>query len=108
MNVLDALPKSRHGQAKAAIREITLAENKKEAHEAIEEFAEEFGPKGPKAVAKIENEKESLLTYYDYPAEHWQHLRTSNPIESVFAPVRARAKFKNGKLVEGIEEKVAA
>ncbi len=150
-NVLDALPKSRHAQAKAAIREITLAENKKEAHEAIEEFAEEFGPKWPKAVAKIENEKESLLTYYDYPAEHWQHLRTSNPIESVFAPVRARtdvtkgpgsrqaglamifklmeaaegrwrklngshlvalvrarAKFKNGKLVEGIEEKVAA
>ncbi len=151
MNVLDALPKSRHAQAKAAIREITLAENKKEAQEAIEELAEEFGPKWPKAVAKIENEKESLLTYYDYPAEHWQHLRTSNPIESVFAPVRARtdvtkgpgsrqaglamiyklmeaaegrwrklngshlvalvragAKFKNGKLVEGIEEKVAA
>ena len=63
---------------------------------AIEEFAGEFGAKWPKAVAKIVDEKEALLAYYDYPAEHWRHLRTTNPIESVFAPVRARTEVTKG------------
>ena len=89
-NVLDALPKSVHRRAKKAISEITEAENKVQAHKAVKEFAEEFGRKWPKAVAKIEDEKEALLCYYDYPAEHWRHLRTTNPIESPFATVRAR------------------
>ena len=89
-NVLNAMPKSVHSRAKKAIHEITEAENKKEAEAAIEEFASEFGAKWPKAVSKIVDEQEALLAFYDYPAEHWCHLRTSNPIESVFAPVRAR------------------
>ena len=150
-NELDSMPKSVHSRAKAAIHEITCAEDKKHAEAAIEAFADEFGKKWPKAVAKIVDERDALLTFYDYPAQHWRHLRTTNPIESVFAPVRARtditkgagsrqaglamifklmeaaegrwrkligahlvalvragAKFNNGELVEGSEEKVAA
>ncbi len=150
-NVLDSMPKSVHPRAKAAIREITEAEDKSYAEAAIEAFADEFGVKWPRAVSKIVEDKEALLSFYDYPAEHWRHLRTTNPIESVFAPVRARtditkgpgsrqaglamiyklmeaaegrwrkltgshlvalvragAEFRNGELVEGTEEKVAA
>jgi putative transposase len=80
-NVLDALPKSVHRAAKKAIREITEAENKARAEAAIQAFAAEFVTKWPKAVAKIVEEKEVLLTFYDFPAEHWRHLRTTNPIE---------------------------
>jgi putative transposase len=96
MNVLDSMPKSVHGRAKAAIHEITCAENKKEASKAIKEFAAEFGVKWPKASEKITFEKEVLLTFYDYPAQHWVHLRTTNPIESTFAPVRARTDITKG------------
>ncbi len=96
MNVLDSLPKSVHRRAKGAIKEITCAENKQEATKAIEEFACEFGVKWPKAVSKITAEKEVLLTFYDFPAEHWRHLRTTNPIESAFAPVRARTDLTKG------------
>jgi putative transposase len=95
-NVLDSLPKSVHRRAKGAIKEITCAENKREATKAIEEFASEFGVKWPKAVSKITSEKEALLAFYDYPAEHWRHLRTTNPIESTFAPVRARTDLTKG------------
>ena len=95
-NVLDALPKSVHRRAKKAIREITEAENKAEARKAIKEFSQEFGAKWPKAAAKIEDEGEALLAYYDYPAEHWKHLRTTNPIESPFATVRARTDLTKG------------
>ena len=95
-NVLDSLPKSVHGRAKAAIKEITEAEDKKHAERAIEEFASEFGAKWPKAVSKIVEDKDALLTFYDYPALHWRHLRTTNPIESVFAPVRARTDITKG------------
>jgi putative transposase len=95
-NVLDSLPKSVHGRAKKAIHEITEAENKAEAEKAIKEFSGEFGRKWPKAAAKIADEKEALLAYYDYPAEHWRHLRTTNPIESPFATVRARTDITKG------------
>jgi putative transposase len=95
-NVLDALPKSVHERAKKAIHEITCAENKAEAERAVEAFADEFGTKWPKAVAKVVDERELLLAYYDYPAEHWIHLRTTNPIESTFAPVRARTDVTKG------------
>lgn len=95
-NVLDSMPKSVHRRAKAAIHEITEAEDKAHAKEAIEAFADEFGAKWPKAVAKIADEKDILLTFYDYPAEHWRHLRTTNPIESTFAPVRARTDLTKG------------
>jgi putative transposase len=81
---------------KCAIKEITCAENEIEASIAIEVFASEFGARWPKAVSKITSEKEALLAFYDYPAEHWRHLRTTNPIESTFAPVRARADLTKG------------
>jgi putative transposase len=96
MNVLDSMPKSVHRRAKAAIHEITQAENKAEARKALEAFAREFGVRWPKAAAKIEDEKEALLAFYDFPAEHWVHLRTTNPIESTFAPVRARTDVTKG------------
>jgi putative transposase len=96
-NVLDALPKSVHRRVKKAIHEITEAENKQEALRAIEAFAKEFGAKWPKAAAKIVEEQEILLAFYDFPAEHWVHLRTTNPIESTFfAPVRARTDLTKG------------
>lgn len=96
MNVLDSMPKSVHSRAKAAIKEITCAENKKEAIKAIEEFVSEFGAKWPKAVSKITDDTEALLAFYDYPAQHWIHLRTTNPIESVFSAVRARTDITKG------------
>ena len=95
-NVLDSLPKSVHPRAKAAIKELTCAENKKHAEAAMEAFADEFGKKWPKAVAKIVGDKDALPTFYDYPALHWRHLRTTNPIESVFALVRARTDITKG------------
>ena len=96
INTLDSMPKSVHSRAKVAIKEITEAEDKKHAQTAIEAFAGEFGAKWPKAVAKITDDREALLTFYDYPAQHWRHLRTTNPIESVFAPVRARTDVTKG------------
>lgn len=95
-NVLDALPKSAHGRAKKAIKEITEAENKTQAKKAIKEFEGEFSKKWPKAVAKVTSDEEALLCYYDYPAEHWRHLRTTNPIESPFATVRSRTDITKG------------
>ncbi len=96
-NVLDALPKSVHRRAKKAIKEVTEAENKHEATEAIKGFEREFGKKKwPKAAAKITGEEEALLAYYDFPAEHWRHLRTTNPVESAFATVRARTDITKG------------
>jgi len=66
-------------QAKKAIHEISCAENKTEGARAIEAFADEFGTKWPRAVAKIVGEKEQPLAFYEFPAEHWRHLRTTNP-----------------------------
>jgi len=95
-NVLDSLPKSVHSRAKAAIGEITRAENKDEARMAVKAFAQEFGTKWPKAAGKITDEEEALLAFYDFPAEHWIHLRSTNPIESPFASVRARTDVAKG------------
>jgi putative transposase len=95
-NVLDALPKSVHGRAKAAIREITEAEDKAHARRAVEAFSEEFGVKWPRVAERITKDEEALLRYYDYPADHWHHLRTTNLIESPFACVRARTKLTQG------------
>lgn len=95
-NVLDSLPKSVHRRAKAAIKEITCAESKAHAQRAVEAFAAEFSTKWPKAAGKITDDREALLRFYDYPAEHWRHLKTTNPIESTFAPVRARTDLTKG------------
>src|SRR5829696_450853 len=96
MNVLDRMPKNVHRRAKAAIHEITQAEGRTEARPALKAFSEEFGVKWPKPTAKIEDDEEALLAFYDFPAEHWAHLRTTNPIESTFATVRLRHRRTKG------------
>src|ERR671910_1030178 len=95
-NVLGALPKSVHAGARKALNEIILAEDRTHAERAIDAFAADYGVKWPKAVAKVTGETERLLCFFDYPAEHWVHLRTTNPIESSFAPVRARTRVTKG------------
>src|SRR4051794_30411349 len=95
-NVLAALPKSARPGAKTALAEIWGAEDKTHARLAARRFAELYGAKFGKAVAKVVDDLEVLLAFYDYPAEHWQHLRTTNPIESTFATVRHRTKITRG------------
>jgi putative transposase len=95
-NVLSALPKSAHPGAKKALAEIWNAEDKTYAQAAIKAFDELYGAKFPKAVKKITDDVTELLAFYDYPAEHWVHLRTTNPIESTFATVRHRTKVTKG------------
>ena len=95
-NVLGALPKSAHPGAKKALAEIWNAEDKDHARKAVKAFAAAYGTKFPKAAAKITEDEEELLAFYDYPAEHWVHLRTTNPIESTFATVRLRTKVTKG------------
>ena len=95
-NVLNVLPKSAQPGAKAALAEIWNAEDRDHAEEAAERFAAEYGAKWPKAAAKITGDLDVLLEFYDYPAEHWVHLRTTNPIESTFATVRLRQRVTKG------------
>jgi putative transposase len=95
-NVLDALPKSAHPTAKKMLAEIRDAEDRDHAAAAAKTFADEYGAKFPKAVAKITDDLDVVLTFYDFPAEHWIHLKTSNPIESTFATVRLRTKVTKG------------
>ena len=95
-NVLAALPKSAHPGAKKALAEIWQAENKTLAVAAAKAFADDYGVKWPKAAAKITDDLDVLLAFYDYPAEHWVHLRTTNPIESTFATVRLRQRVTKG------------
>jgi hypothetical protein len=78
-NVLAALPKSAHPGAKKALAEIWNAEDKDKARKAVKAFAAAYGAKFPKAAAKITDDQDELLAFYDYPAEHWVHLRTTNP-----------------------------
>jgi transposase-like protein len=95
-NVLAALPKSAHPSALAAIKDIYNAQDIDKAQVAVKEFEVDFGAKYPKAVAKIVEDLDVLLEFYRYPAEHWIHLRTTNPIESTFATVRLRTKVTKG------------
>jgi transposase-like protein len=95
-NVLAALPKSAHPGAKAALAEIYNAEDREHAIAAAKAFAELYGAKWPKAAAKITEHLDVLLAFYDFPAEHWIHLRTTNPIESTFATVRLRQRVTKG------------
>jgi transposase-like protein len=95
-NVLAALPKSAHPAAKKALAEIWGAEDKDHARTAAKAFTAAYGAKFPKAAAKITDDEDQLLAFYDYPAEHWVHLRTTNPIESTFATVRHRTKVTRG------------
>jgi transposase-like protein len=95
-NVLAALPKSAHPGAKKVLAEIWNAEDRRHALDAVTAFDAAYGAKFPKAVAKITDDVDVLLAFYDYPAEHWIHLRTTNPIESTFATVRHRTKVTKG------------
>jgi putative transposase len=95
-NVLAALPRSAHPGAKKALAEIWGAEDKTHAQAAVKAFEAAYRAKFPKAVAKITGDLDQLLAFYDYPCEHWVHLRTTNPIESTFATVRHRTKVTKG------------
>src|SRR3954471_18683999 len=97
-NVLDKLPKSVQPAAKADLREVWMAPDRTTAATAIETFAGKYGAKHEKAVTCLTKDRNALLTFYDFPAEHWDHLRTSNPIESVFATVRHRTVRTKGAL----------
>lgn len=95
-NVLSALPKSAHPGAKKALAEIWNAEDRDHARRAVAAFKLAYGAKFGKAVAKVTDDLDELLAFYDFPAEHWVHLRTTNPIESTFATVRHRTKVTKG------------
>jgi len=95
-NVLNKLPKSVQPKAKAMLHEIWQAETKAAAETAFDLFVTTFEAKYPKAVACLAKDREVLLTFYDFPAEHWIHLRTTNPIESTFATVRLRHRRTKG------------
>ncbi len=96
-NVLDKLPKRLRSKAKAALHEIMYADNREHAEEAITSFAKQYEAKYPKAVASLRRgDEDKLLTFFDFPAEHWKHLRTSNVVESPFATVRLRQRVTKG------------
>ncbi|WP_406378967.1 IS256 family transposase [Streptomyces sp. NBC_01618] len=95
-NALDALPKSAQPAAKRAIQEIYNAEDKEHAVRAVRDFERAYGAKYPKVVKRITDDEDELLAFFDFPAEHWIHLRTTNPIESTFATVRLRTEVTKG------------
>jgi transposase-like protein len=95
-NILDKLPKRLQGRAKALLREIMYADSRAHAEAGIKRFKAEFAPKHDKAVDCLVKDAGELLTFFDFPAEHWKHLRTSNPIESSFATVRLRQRVTKG------------
>ena len=95
-NALDALPKRLQPRAKSLLHEMAEAASRKDAVAARERFREEFDAKYPKAVAKLDKDWEQLTAFFDFPAEHWRHLRTTNPIESSFATVKLRTRVTKG------------
>ncbi len=97
-NVLNKLPKSLQGKAKGHLQDIWMAETKAEAEAAFDFFQEAYGAKYDKAVACLAKDRDRLLTFYDFPAEHWKHVRSTNPIESTFATVRLRTAKTKGCL----------
>jgi putative transposase len=97
-NVLDKPPQSLQPAAKADLHEVWQAPDRATAEAAIATFAEKCAAKYEKAVACLLRERDALLSFYDFPAEHWDHLRTSNPVESVFATVRHRTVRTRGAL----------
>ena len=97
-NVLNKMPKSLQAKAKGHLHEIWMAETKDEAGKAFDYFLAAYGAKYDRAVRCLEKDRDVLLTFYDFPAEHWKHVRTSNPIESTFATVRLRTVKTRGCL----------
>jgi transposase-like protein len=98
MNVLNKLPKSVQPKAKADLKEIWMAESRKDAEKAFSRFLAKYEAKYDKAAACLAKDRETLLAFYDFPAEHWKHIRTGNPIESTFATVRHRTIRAKGCL----------
>lgn len=95
-NVLNCFPKSLQSRAKQKLHDIWMAETKVEAEKAFDLFVETYQAKYPKATEKLRKNRDALLTFYSFPAEHWKHLRTTNPIESTFATVRLRTRKTKG------------
>lgn len=95
-NVLDKLPDRLREEGKRFIDEIVGSETREKAHSAMDRFEKAYGKAHPKAIECVKSDLEDLLTYYDFPKEHWVHLRTTNPIESTFAPTKARTKKTKG------------
>lgn len=95
-NILDKLPKRLQGKAKRMLRDAMYAETKEQAEEHIDTFVAAFSPKHDKAVECLVKDRDVLLTFFDFPAEHWKHLRTTNPIESTFSTVRLRQRVTKG------------
>ena len=100
-NVLNKLAKSRQTAAKAALHDIWMADGRAEAERAMNTFAAKYDATYPQAVACLTKDRDALLAFYDFPAEHWRHIRTTNPIESVFATVRHRTVRTKGCLSHG-------
>jgi putative transposase len=97
-NILNVLPKSVHSKAKQDLHAIYEAENRKAAEDAFDRFLAKYGAKYDKATGCLSKDRQALLAFYDFPAEHWKHVRTSNPIESTFATVRLRTDRTKGCL----------
>jgi len=97
-NVLNCVPKSIQPKVKQALHEIWQAETCKDAHKAFDLFVKTYEAKYPKAVQTLQKDREELLAFYDFPAQHWQSLRTTNPIESTFGTIRHRTKRSKGCL----------
>jgi len=97
-NVLNAMPKSMQPKAKAHLKDIWMAETKASADAAFDFFIEAYGVKYDRAVKCLTRDRADLLAFYDFPAEHWKHIRTSNPIESTFATVRHQTTKTKGCL----------
>lgn len=95
-NVLNYLPKSVQPKAKRALHEIWMADSRAQAHKAFDQFVRAYEPKYPKAVRCLLKDRDALLAFYDFPAEHWVHIRTTNPIESTFATIRHRSDQAKG------------
>jgi len=95
-NVLNYLPKGEQPRAKEALHQIWMGATRDEAHRAFDLFVKTYEAKYPKAAACLVKDRDELLAFYDFPAEHWKHLRTTNPIESTFATVRLRTKRTKG------------
>ena len=97
-NVLNQMPKSLQSKAKGHLHDIWMAETKVEAEKAFDFFVAAYGAKYHKATERLTRDRERLLAFYDFPAEHWKHIRTTNPIESTFATVRLRTAKTKGCL----------
>ncbi len=95
-NVLNKLPKGAQAKAKSALHQIWMAATREDAYKAFDGFLATYRDKYPKAAGCLEKDRETLLAFYDFPATHWQHIRTSNPIESTFATVRLRTNKTRG------------